>query len=136
MGKNILAFGEKSYKYFIGYLYNDYKFKPLHIMLPKTSAYVKSYDGQTKWMYFLIEDKNLLEKFNTILDKVSADIKKDNEPVYNENLLKTKLKSDGDEAINFYDKGIPKVDSNHPCLAVTTLDYALNKDGNCCLQVF
>ena len=30
-------------------------------MLPKASAYVKSYDGQTKWMYFLIEDDDLLE---------------------------------------------------------------------------
>ena len=45
-------------------------------MLPKTNAYVKSYDGQTKWMYFFIEDGDLLEKYNTIWDKVSADIKK------------------------------------------------------------
>ena len=37
-------------------MYNDHKVKPLHIMLPKTSAYVKSYDGQTKWMYFFITD--------------------------------------------------------------------------------
>ena len=35
-------------------------------MLPKTNAYVKSYDGQTKWMYFLIEDDDLLEKYSTI----------------------------------------------------------------------
>ena len=35
-------------------------------MLPKTRAYVKSYGGQTKWMYFLTEDDDLLEKFNTI----------------------------------------------------------------------
>ena len=63
---NKISFGEKSYKYFIGYLYNGNKVKPLNIMLPKTSAYVKSYDGQTKWMYFLIEDDNLLEKYNTI----------------------------------------------------------------------
>ena len=35
-------------------------------MLLKTSSYVKSYDEQTKWMYFLIEDDDLLEKFNTI----------------------------------------------------------------------
>ena len=35
-------------------------------------------------MYFLIEDDALLEKYNTIWDKVSADIKKefDSEPVY------------------------------------------------------
>ena len=28
-------------------------------------------------MHFLIEDDNLLEKYNTICDKVSADIKKE-----------------------------------------------------------
>ena len=31
-------------------------------MLSKTSAYVKSYDGHTKWMYFLIEGDDLLKK--------------------------------------------------------------------------
>ena len=45
-------------------------------MLPKTSAYVKGYDGQSKWMHFLIEDDKLLEKYNTIWVKVSTDIKK------------------------------------------------------------
>ena len=44
-------------------------------MLPKTSTFVKSYDGQTKWMYFLIEDDDLSEKYKTIWNKVSADIK-------------------------------------------------------------
>ena len=46
-------------------------------MLPKTNAYVKGYGGQTKWMYLLIEDDDLLEKYNTIWDKVNADIKKE-----------------------------------------------------------
>ena len=45
-------------------------------MLPKTSAYVKGYDGQSKWMHFLIEDDKLLEKYNTIWVKVSTDTKK------------------------------------------------------------
>ena len=45
-------------------------------MLPKASAYVKSYDGQTEWMYFLTENDDLLEKCNTIWHKVWADIKK------------------------------------------------------------
>ena len=47
---NKIFFGEKDYNYFIGYLYNGSKVKPLNIMLPKTSADVKSYNGQTKWM--------------------------------------------------------------------------------------
>ena len=57
---------KRNYKYFIGYSNDDYKVKPLQIMLPKTSAYVKNYNGQSKWMYFLIEDDELLEKYNTI----------------------------------------------------------------------
>ena len=62
---------------------NVNKVKPLNIMLPKTRVYVKSYDGQTKWFYFLIEDDGLLKIYSTIWDKVSVDIKKefDNEPV-------------------------------------------------------
>ena len=67
----------KNYKHFIGYLYDNHKVKALHIMLPKTTAYLKSYDGQTKWMYFLIEDDDLFEKQNTIWNKASADIKKE-----------------------------------------------------------
>ena len=54
-------------------------------MLPKASAYVKHYDGQTKWIYFFTKDNDLLEKYSTICDKISPDIKKefDSEPVYN-----------------------------------------------------
>ena len=46
----------------------------------KTKAHVKSYDGQTKWMYFPI-----ITYWKYISDKVSADIKKelDSKPVYN-----------------------------------------------------
>ena len=35
-------------------------------MLSKTNAYVKSYDGQSKWMYFSIENNNLSKKYNDI----------------------------------------------------------------------
>ena len=55
---------------------NDHKVKSLHIMLPKTRAYVKSYNGQTKYMYFLNKNDELLGKYKTILDKVNADTKK------------------------------------------------------------
>ena len=73
---------------------------PLNIMLSKTSAYVKSYDGQTKCMYFLVEDDELLEKYITIWDEVSVDIKKfDSEPVYSKNYLKSKIKSHDDESM-------------------------------------
>ena len=71
--------------------------KPLNIMLPKTSAYEKSYDEQTKWMYFLIEDDDLLK-----------------------NITLFWIKSHDDEVTYFCDKEIPKADSNHTCLEVTS----------------
>ena len=52
---NEISFGEKNYKYFPGYLHNDHKVKPLNIMLPKANVYIKSYNGQTKWMYFWLK---------------------------------------------------------------------------------
>ena len=54
-------------------------------MIIKTSTYVKGYDWQTKWMYFLIGD---------IKNKVGADIKKgfDFKPVYSKEFLKTDVK--------------------------------------------
>ena len=86
-------------------------------MLPKISGYVKIYDGQTKWMYFLIEND----------DKVTSYIKKefDSKPVYNKIFLKTKIKSYGDEVTDFHVKEISKVDYNHTCLAVINVDSAL-----------
>ena len=35
-------------------------------MLPKTSAFVKVYDAQIKWMYFFIKDDDFLQTSNTI----------------------------------------------------------------------
>ena len=135
---NNISFGEKNYKYFIGYLYNDHKVKPLHIIFPKTSSYGKTFDGQTKRMYFLIEVDDLLEKYNTIWDKIIADIKKefDSEPAYNKNFLKTKIKSHSNEVTEFYDKEIPNAESNHTSLAVISLDSALKKDNSYYSQVF
>ena len=80
----------------------------------------------------------LLEKYNTIWDKVSADIKKefDSKLVYNKEFMKTKIKSHGDEVTNFYDKKAPKIDSNHTCLAVISFDSPLKKNENYYLQVF
>ena len=40
------------------------------------------------------------------------------------------------EITNFYDKEITKLDSNHTCLVVISLDSAVEKDENCYLQIF
>ena len=80
-------------------------------------------------MYFLIEYVGLLEKY-TIWDKISADIKKKLIASLSiiKKLFKTKIKTHGDDVQDFYDKKIPKVDSNHTCLAAISLDSALKKE--------
>ena len=88
-------------------------------------------------MNFLIEDDDLLKKYNTVWDKVSADIKKefDSEPVYNKKSMKTKIKSNGDEATYFHDKKMSKASPNHACLAVIATDSILKKDKSYSSQV-
>ena len=41
------------------------------------SAYIKSYDGKTKWMYFSIEDLDLIKKYNDSWNKVCYSTKKE-----------------------------------------------------------
>ena len=79
-----------------------------------------------------------MEKYdNTIWDKVSADTKRefDSEPVGNK-FLKTNIKFYWDEATDFLDKEISKMDPNLICLALIKLDSAPNKDGNYYQQAF
>ena len=58
-------------------------------MLPKTSPYLKTCNGKTKWICFAIKDNFFLAKYNTIWDKFSANMKKelDSETVYKKKFL-------------------------------------------------
>ena len=47
-----------------------------------------------------------------------------------------KIMNKSDEITNFYDKDIPKVDSSHTCLAVSSSNFVLNKNENYYLQWF
>ena len=65
-------------------MYDDYKVK---VTLPKKSKIMT------------------IEKYDTIWDKVSADIEKnDSKPIYNQKSFKTKVNSHGDEATDLHNK--------------------------------
>ena len=88
------------------------------------SAYRKDFD-ETKYIYFLIKDDELLEKYNEIWEKVKNSLKKefDSEPVYNEKYLKAKIKSSNRKiTTNFHDNKIPKERSQFICLSVILND--------------
>ena len=69
---------------------------------------------------------------------VGSDIEKefDCKSFYDKKILKTKMKSYGDEATDFHDKKMPQVGSNHTYLAVISLYSALEKDKSYYLQEF
>ena len=59
-------------------------------------------------MDFLVEYDDVLEKYNAIWNKASADIinEFDRDPVYNKEFLKTKIKSHSDKVTDIYDKKV------------------------------
>ena len=58
---------------------------------------------------FLIEDDELLERYNDIWNNVRNSIKNelDCEPIYNRKFLKNKIRSYGNEAKDFHDNEMP-----------------------------
>ena len=93
---------------------DDYKTKPLYVMLPKTSAYLKSYKSVSN---------SMKEEFDSKL-------------IYNKNFLETKIKSYDDAVIDFHDKKMSKTGSNYIYLVVILIDLVLEKDTNYNRQVF
>ena len=67
-------YGQKSsFKYFIGYKYNDV-IRPLCIKLPQMIGYTKYFDS-SKTMYFKLIDKKLLRKYTIISGKLAVSLK-------------------------------------------------------------
>ena len=104
---------------------------------PKITAYRKDFD-ETKYIFFLIKDNELLKKYNEIWKKVSNAIKKefDSNPVYIKKYLRTKIKSyKGKINTNFHNNKIPKEGSHYTYLSVIFLDSIFETGINYYSQV-
>ena len=94
---------DKSFKYFIGYQEGEIV-KPLCIILPQLSGYIKYFKNGDKNMSFLIKDDEVWEKYKQIWDviKNKLGIKFHIEPVYDKTCLKAKVREfDGKIKTNF-----------------------------------
>ena len=63
-----------TYKYFCGYLNNDV-IKPLCVILPQMSRYIKYFDNGGKNMSFVTDDKKNYEKYDGIWNVVKGLLK-------------------------------------------------------------
>ena len=83
----------ESFKHFIGNQKGKIV-KPLCIILPQMSGYIKYFENGGKNMSFLIKDHELWDKYNKIWDVVKSklNIKFHSEPVYEYEYLKAKVR--------------------------------------------
>ena len=79
----------EGFKYFIGYQEGEIV-KPLCIILPQMSGYIKYFENGGKNMSFMVKDDNVLDKCNKIWDKIKEklNIKFHRKPVYGETYIK------------------------------------------------
>ena len=73
------------FKYFIGYKEGKIV-KPLYIILPQMTGYIKYFKSGGKNMSFVIKDDEVLDKYNEIWDKIYETLNKKfhSMPVYDE----------------------------------------------------
>ena len=60
---------DEGFKYFIGYQ-EDEIVKPLCIILPQMSGYIKYFESGGKSMSFVFKDGDVFDKYNEISDKI------------------------------------------------------------------
>ena len=93
----------EGFKYFIGYQEGEIV-KPLCIILPQMSGYIKYFENGGKNMSFMVKDDNVLDKYNKIQNKIkeNLNIKFHSMSVYDETYIKAKVREfDGKIKANF-----------------------------------
>ena len=129
---------DEGFKYFIGYQ-EDKIVKPLCIILPQTSGYIKYFEKGGKNMSLFVKDDNVLDKFNEIwvVIKKKLKIKFHSMPVYDEKYLKTKVREyDGVIKTNFLGNDVPKENMHYTCIACITIDSVMRIDKKNHPQVY
>ena len=118
---------KEGFKYFIGYQEGE-SVKPLCIILPQMSGYIKYFENGGKNMSFLIKDDEVWEKYEQIWDviKNKLSIKFHSKPIYKNKYLKAIVREyDGAIKTNFLDNGIPKENMHYTCIACITIDSVM-----------
>ena len=123
---------DEGFKYFIGYQEGEIV-KPLCIILPQMSGYIKHSKNCGKNMSFMIKDDNILDKYNEIWNKIKEKlgIKFHNIPLYDQTYIKTKVKQlDAKIQTNVLGNEILKQNMHHTCIACITIDSVtrINKE--------
>ena len=120
------------FKYFIGYKEGKIVkpscieiVKPLCIILPQMTGYIKYFENGGKNMSFVIKDDDVLDKYNEIWDKIkeTLSIKFLSMPIYDEKCIKDKVREfNGVIKTNFLGDEVPTQNEHYTCIACITID--------------
>ena len=116
--------------------------RPLVLIMPKMSGYVKTFKVEykiNKLLSFHIDDKKLLEKYKAIWTKIEdlKNIELDALPVYDDRYIKTKVTTYGDKVCtNFSGLNVPEDDIECESFTVISIDSLLVYENKYYLQVY
>ena len=122
--------------------YSDKTIRPLVLIMPKMSGYVKTFkvkEGNSKLMSFRIDDEKLLEKYKAIRIKIEdlKNIKLNALPVHDDRYIKTKIRTFGDKVYtNFRGLNVPEDYKECEYFTVISIDFLLVYDTKYYLQVY
>ena len=121
---------DTKYKYFCGYLNNDV-IQPLCVILPQMSGYIKYCDDGGKNMSFVMDDKEVYEKYNEIWNVVKKllKLKFTVTPIRDDKYLITKLKIFKEiNLATFTNNVIPIEKTHYICIPAIDIDSVLKID--------
>ena len=129
---------DDGFKYFIGYKEGEIV-KPLCIILPQMTGYIKYFENGGKNMSFVIKDDDVLDKYNEIWDKIkkTLSIKFHSMSVYDEKYIKAKVREfNGVIKTNFLGDEIPKESMHYTCIVFITIYSILRMEKKNYPQVY
>ena len=130
-------YSDDGFKYFIGYK-EDNIVKPLYIILPQMSGYIKYFEIKGKILSFGIKDDSVLDKCNKIRNKIkkTLNIKFHSILTCDETFIKAKTKEfNGVIKTSFLDSEVPREGVYYTCIACISIDYIMKMGKINYLQV-
>ena len=125
-------------KYFIGYSDSDV-IRPLCIVLPQMSGYIKYFDNGGKNMSFKIEHESVYLKYTKIWNKIKRLLgtKFHSQSIYDDIYIKTKVKTFGGVTSTFFSKDeLPKERNHYVCIAAICIDSVLKAEKKNYPQIY